>query len=498
MKSLRYILPTLAAALLALATPACSDDNSQDTPNEPSSPSSPTTTTADITLRLGLNQGSTSSSRTQRPLYSSDDWQQCSNVRIYLFESATEDGPFVYYRPLDRNNAGVSVPYIYVKAFEKDEVWTVQNIEYHVYSLQGYKLNANRWYKILAVGRDDLDETLETNGTPQAARPTRYWSLHDPTLSPYAADGTTPRDSLIEGKTTLEDVRLTSLAGPTTPSEIFTGLSHEENSTALSYNGVGMAVQSDKEGRLGVDITMYRAVAGVLLYVNNLETSISSGTYRSGVALYLNDNTTDGCLHTNSLTAHDRKTASAVGTVSQHLILKTTVTDEAYDEAVADKEEKYVSDAFYVNINTNTESKYPDALPLVATFMVPQPAPAFTEPTDDVTASSTESTFRFAYLSREYTTDSEGNRTGTDIENTNAGAAKPVKIDSSSKVDWSDNTLYAGKYVFPILANNFYHIGNYNVSDGTDTPFDLVDMTDVIIGVGSWQIIFDINMDWVD
>ncbi|MCC8070462.1 MAG: hypothetical protein LIO90_01510, partial [Bacteroidales bacterium] len=467
-------------------------------PNEPSSPSSPTTTTADITLRLGLNQGSTSSSRTQRPLYSTDDWQQCSNVRIYLFESATEDGPFVYYRPLDRNNAGVSVPYIYVKAFEKDEVWTVQNIEYHVYSLQGYKLNANRWYKLLAVGRDDLDETLETNGTPQAARPTRYWSLHDPTLSPYAADGTTPRDSLIEGKTTLEDVRLTSLAGPTTPSEIFTGLSHEENSTALSYNGVGMAVQSDKEGRLGVDITMYRAVAGVLLYVNNLETTVATDVYRSGVALEANSDLT------NSIKAHNRQCADAVGTIAQRRILTTTVNDAAYQDACDKKNDGvYVLDAYYVNINTNTESKFKDALPLVATFMVPQPIPAFQEPDNDLEAVASQSTFRFCFLTRDYEKDANTgdylfNADGSYKSTESIITEKPVKIDSGSKVDWSDNITYEGKYVFPILANNFYHIGNYNVSDGTDTPFDLVDMTDVIIGVGSWQIIFDINMDWVD
>lgn len=181
-----------------------------------------------------------------RNLLSSNNWQQISDVRIYLFRKNTA-GNFVYYRPSDDN--GTKHDYLSVEDFSlKFDLspyviwWGGDDDANEMHSYTGQLNLPAGAYRFLALARDDR--------TVGSAR-----RLMDPNLA-VAAWGWT---AWAEGTTRLETATLACARNAElSVTELFSGYTTDP----ILVNGT-----SDGFSRT---IPLNRAVAGILLYVENI------------------------------------------------------------------------------------------------------------------------------------------------------------------------------------------------------------------------------------
>lgn len=382
---LTHILPT--AVLTAAVLGACSGDDGV-------VPASAETlgVAVDITFRL---DGSVQT-RATRPLMSSDNWQRTTDVRIYIFRSDTEGGTYTCHK---QQAMGKTFEYTYVPLFEKDtwgatDVWgdDEKGMEQH-----RCRLNANLkrgYYKLLAIGRDDISETDES-GSMMAL------------------------STLDNGTTPLGDLTLTC-TDAVKAAEVFTGTS---DAFCVDFEGYETTTT----------IEMTRAVAGLLMYVENVPAAI--GSVRVAAIGVEHVSATPG------VTAYS-KTACGAATTDVCLLKHT------FDVSAP------TSSGYYVNTTTNTtdiEAGHPNSVCL-GTFLTPQSA---------TTAGS--SSLQLVYY------DADGNK------------LKTMKVKLATELhDGEDNLHYS------LRANHFYSLGQRN-SD-TNQPLDLGTKPDAIILVeGSWQ-----------
>lgn len=253
----------------------------------------------EVTFNMGTNSGLQTRSVHERDVISSDNWQRVTNVRIYVFKGNEEmkdkegkpitdkegnpitfdpnkDECYFYHTP--SNSDGKSIPYIYVSNFadkKKDwgenDVWgddeNEQENEHYVYSA---KLQLNEgYYKFLAIGRDDIDENnLEnlndlTMTIPDLDYPEDYTNLPNfkDMLDGISTLDFKENDPNWNKDTSLSDALIQSSGYSC--SELFSGVS-ETISVTSGVTGFSST------------ITLNRAVAGMLFYVENIPTKVKA------------------------------------------------------------------------------------------------------------------------------------------------------------------------------------------------------------------------------
>lgn len=362
-----------------------------------------------------------------RELQGIDNLQKADNVRIYVFQSTTPGGTYTY-TPLITYQ-GDTLPYIHTAAFEKTEVWNgdTQGIESHEYSVPAY-LPKYRYYRFLAVGRDDITETDSTH-VAYDFRPTP--------------------------QTTLDEAAATLRPGRQTGTELFTG----KSDTPLYTD--------PEETPEKIEITMTRAVAGLLLYVDSVPHKLRDD---------------HGDMHT----------VGSVGIapllyMTRSLLLATPQpdgldvrTDEPYVRAYVPEDQTYNDVA---NIYTNTNPAYDQdqaphchSLPLVGAFLTPQ------NDIPEFPAVVGHTPLRLVYY---------------DL-NGDVIASSPIHI----KVDHygKPNATAATAINYDILPNHIYCMGVKNESGSIDAPASIApdpnytyNKQDITIW-GTWQEIFDLEM----
>lgn len=189
-----------------------------------------------VNFNLSLKANGT---RETRKLESSDCAQHVTDMRIYVFRSSTgdNDASFTYYCP---QVAGSDDPqdYFKVDAFDNKNIIIGDNTEEHKYTISPRLPNG--YYRFLAVGRDD--------------------------------DAATDADNISiawDASTTWEDAVI-STTDPYLSGEIFTGYPCKVGNEPMTYY-----VGSDTGG-FSSTINLYRAVAGILLYVENIPDELPS------------------------------------------------------------------------------------------------------------------------------------------------------------------------------------------------------------------------------
>lgn len=178
--------------------------------------------------------------RQTRKLESSDCGQHVTDMRIYVFRSSTggNDASFTYYRPQVAGSDGAQ-DYFKVEAFDKDLPIIGDGVEEHPYSIRPRLPKG--YYRFLAVGRDDDAAEPDVNN-----------------ISITWDESTTWSDAII------------SSTDPYLSGEVFTGYPCGEGNKPLTYY-VG-----DYTNYFKSTINLYRAVAGILLYVENIPDELPS------------------------------------------------------------------------------------------------------------------------------------------------------------------------------------------------------------------------------
>ena len=191
----------------------------------------------DVLLNFNVNINA-NGLRETRKLESSDCAQHVTDMRIYVFRSSTggNDASFTYYRP---QVVGSDDPqdYFKVEAFDKIDPITGHTPEEQVYTIK--PVLPTGYYRFIAVGRDDDSDTPEDNITLN-------WDSN-----------TTWNDALI------------STSAPRLSGEVFTGYPRQNDNTPRTF-------QVGRVTGFSATIDLYRAVAGVLLYVENIPDELPS------------------------------------------------------------------------------------------------------------------------------------------------------------------------------------------------------------------------------
>lgn len=227
-----------AALMLAAMLAACAEDAQYATPDNGSE-----TASVEISFDIACRADACTRSVTPQPrqLNTEDNWQATTDVRLYIFRSASPSGPFRYCRA-DYSYAP-SRDYIEVPAFATTKTpgqhYTGGLLETHTYQAS-VRLEKGYYYQFLAVGRDDIAPADSTHSAFKAL-------------------------NLQVGKTRIDSVEAQMLADQTSCTELFTGTGsvHEINHLKTTI--------ADR-------IEMRRAVAGILLYIYDIPYKVSDGT----------------------------------------------------------------------------------------------------------------------------------------------------------------------------------------------------------------------------
>lgn len=401
----KFFLLALAIVAMLCCTTSCSDMTEADD-SLISKPMHEVT----LTFDLGLNARLSTRAFAQRPLESSDNWQRVNSVRVYAFRSDTEAGTYTYYKPLE---GGVEQNYIYVSAFSgKDAVYTQEPFEEHEY-LSATLTFADGWYKFVAIGREDINGDDNTGS---------QWNF----------------TALTAGVTTMDALTAGTTSGSAACTELFIGQTD------------GVEVTTAKP--IHETITLFRVVAGVLMYVENIPSEISS-TPVATVGIVRRK-------HTSGLTllspvANGSETVWAAE--GSDLVGQTPAATD-YIVKSENLTSSSVSNGYYVSTSP-LNSAHPNSVRHGA-FVTPQAAP------------SADNTLELVLC----------DASGVVLQ------ARHIKLVASNGATVTPTLLY------PLVANNIYCIGQYNETEGTDDPIDLGDVpTDVILVHGSWQA--DVNIE---
>lgn len=184
-----------------------------------------------------------------RQVLSSNNWQQVNDVRVYVFKKDAGEN-FVYYKPMDGN--GEKKDYLAVNDFTRKFdlnpylVWwggvNDVNESYRYSVLVGLEQGE---YRFLALARDDREVVGECLlSDPNVVNPELGW------------------EGWKEGNTTLDEATITCSEGVVMAStELFSGCTQD-------------VVSVDESSRkFSCSIELKRAVAGILLYIENIPSS---------------------------------------------------------------------------------------------------------------------------------------------------------------------------------------------------------------------------------
>lgn len=200
----------------------------------------------EVNLSLKFSLAADIDTRSTRPLVSINAWQRVTDMRVYLFHSATgEEGSFKLYCPEFEAPDGSrqKQPNVYIPEFEKSESGADEGIwkqpQNEQYTCKVSPLLHYGFYRLLAVGFDD----------PEASPVKLNWT---------------------EGITTWEAALLSNAANSPVASEVFTGYPMDSDNIPVSFE-----VDPDSEG-FSTEIKCRRAVAGVLLYLKNIPSHLKA------------------------------------------------------------------------------------------------------------------------------------------------------------------------------------------------------------------------------
>lgn len=387
-----------------------------------------------------------------RKLVSSNNWQQVNNVRVYVFKQNVE-GKFVYYCPEDKS--GTPREYFSVDAFTKKfdlspyAVWWGGNTgknETHSYSIS--PLLGEGTYRFLVIARDDKDKqasfSMLTN--PNEDNEALNWEKWE------------------AGTTTLEEATLVCTNRDMIASaELFTGCTP------------GITV-TPTQTSFKQDIELKRAVAGILLYIENIPAEIK-GTGEESVGIIIPSGRTIavGLIHgqvtSDRVKLHDRSALTGTLTTVENSMIKHPLLRIDIPEGAK------IENGYYVNLSSeNTE--HPHSM-LGGVFTMPQEANAQGGNDNDLDRLQ-KSLYLVLY----------GECVWPSGIKSEFARVIPVrfKLDKpeTGAVDTTD------PYYFPIQANHFYSLGKRKFkNDGTeleeDKPIDLKKDNIVITVNPDWQ-----------
>lgn len=405
-----------------------------------------------------------------RSLVSSNDWQQVNDVRIYLFRKNAA-GNFVYYRPSD--DSGSKLDYLSVEDFSlKFDLspyviwWGGDDDANEMHSYTGLLNLPAGVYRFLALARDDR--------TAASAR-----RLMDPNLTVATwgwtawAEGTTRLETAV-----LACARHTELS----VTELFSGYTDDP----ILINGT-----SDCFSRT---IPLNRAVAGILLYVENIPATIpvrgcdSHDESASRLVPVKSLAVVHGKMLSDRVLIASREAVAGRLAVTPNAPAATSAASAGNSESdgapalptpgyvllrVDIPAQAQVQNGIYTNLSPGN-TVHPNAL-LKGVFVMPQQAnvPAGT---GDTTETYDKSLY-LVFLGYDST-----------LQREIALEWRPIRLAGAG----------AGSYdphCFPLLANHFYSIGNrrFTMRDGipaleTDSPVDLRDETSatLVIQLEPW------------
>lgn len=371
------------------------------------------TAPVDIVLTLGCTSVETTRSTPMpRELISTDNWQHATNVRLYAFRAENPDSTYRYC--LCQDKEGRTTPYIYVPEFAAKGHNTWKNTQDEWYEkVVRTRVEKGYYYKFLAIGRDDISEDDESKSA---------WELN-----------IAPGISLDEAQAKLPQGMLTG-------TELFSG----SNEEPFCIDDTVRAIKRR--------VVMKRAVAGLLMYVENVPfkmrgiqvgaVGIAKQEYYQDATL-LNSRRFGGNLipTTTPLIKVDMPTVPLIG-----------------------------NDGEYIQTNPNNAS-HPNSF-LKGCFLTPQPIINFT-----TGIGRTPLVFVYYDLN------------GNEIERRNIYIKNNEAPDGSTSTPATDNA-------YPLLANHIYSLGQKR--NGKDEPKDLTPDPDepdgnLILEWGQWQ--GEVNID---
>lgn len=371
-----------------------------------------------------------------RKLVSSNNWQQVNNVRVYVFKQ-DGNGKFVYHCPEDKS--GTPQEYFSVDAFtckfdlSPYAVWWGGNTgknETHSYSIS--PLLGEGTYRFLVIARDDKDK--------QAAS---FSMLTNPNEDNEALNW----KKWEEGTTTLEEATLVCTNRDMIASaELFTGCTP------------GITV-TPTQTSFKQDIELKRAVAGILLYIENIPAEIK-GTGEEGIGIIIPSGRTIavGLIHgqvtSDRVKLHDRSALPGTLTTVENSMIKHPLLRIDIPEGAK------IENGYYVNLSPKN-TKHPHSM-LGGVFTMPQEANAQGGNDNDLDRLQ-KSLYLVLY----------GECVWPSGIKSEFAHVIPVRF----KPD-KPETGAADPYYFPIQANHFYSLGKRKFkNDGTeleeDEPIDL-------------------------
>lgn len=207
-----------------------------------------------ISLQMGINNVSS------RELTSFDDAQQVNDMRIYLFrcpQAEGKEGTYTYYIPQDLENQNKG--YYTVGSFNNQTPYKSEEhngkFETHLFDFTPI-LGSGYYYKILAIGRDD-----KYSNTPKLNQPS------------FTANTTTfDEASLSLSSSTTQEAQQGKILLAT---EFFTGKLQENDKETGADDAILVTDDSKEFSRA---ITLKRAVAGLMFYVQNIPSLVEDNT----------------------------------------------------------------------------------------------------------------------------------------------------------------------------------------------------------------------------
>lgn len=397
-----------------------------------------------------------------RSILSSNNWQQVNDVRIYLFRKDAS-GEFVYYRPYDAN--GSTLDYLSVDDFSLKFAlspyviwWGGDDDANEMHSYIGQLYLPDGEYRFLALARDDR--------TASSAR-----RLLDPNIAASASEWT----AWAEGTTRLETATLACARDEAlSTTEFFSGCTDDP----ILVNG--------NSHTFSQTIVLSRAVAGLLLYVENIPATIPvygcgghggrplrrvpvrslavvHGKLLSDRVLVAQREAVIGRLAVTPTVAATASSADAVEAGNDDLPVPDYVLLRADIPAQAQ-----VRNGIYVNLDPGNAA-HPNAL-LGGSFVMPQQANVADDP--DAVVETYDKTLYLVFLGY----DSAQNREV-------ALDWRPIRLSGNGAE--SCDPLY-----YPLLANHFYGIGqrSFSIQGGlpvleSDSPVDLSGETSATIDI---------------
>ncbi|MDE7413480.1 MAG: hypothetical protein K2N05_06800 [Muribaculaceae bacterium] len=386
-----------------------------------------------VSLSFDITVNDATSTRSPRTLTSTDCVQDVNDVRIYVFrsESGNDDSSFLLYdagSKLMKNDAE-EVPHIYVDAFEPEnnngfDFNETQSLSLPMKLPKGY-------YRFLAIGRDDDSEQ-------QSSRVLNW----------------------IPEQTSWTQAIMTNTAEEAVVTEFFSGYAHDPK-------GAVETLHIDQDGSFLSEITLFRAVAGIFLYVENIPEKVES----------LFDWGTD--IKKGNRYEVTEVAIVGMGFDSSLNLVSRTKADEFHDFPDALLGLIRYASIQKTDLNKEIFNLKPDP---AGSFIFPVALSSHSIPETSLTSEeSGPCSLALCFYHGNYP-----------LRLLPIRMARTTSMHPDEEIEVTDHNLY------DIMANHLYCLGNLNKEDGTDNPVDLEEALRnhklEITVVGAWQAIVDIEM----